>query len=194
MTGPLDEPPSPGRRLDRSRRSAARAAGGPDVDILDLTFSQEGRAWIPATGWSMFPSSIPGGRLCVAARPARLTCGQVVVYAEGRRLVAHRLVAWTDGGWITKGDGVVGCDPLLEDGHVLAVVERAALGPLGWGVRADLRVARVSLCLGQVCQRRLRALPRGLRRAVYLALAAPVLCLLKVLSWPAGGTREPNAR
>jgi hypothetical protein len=193
VTG-LHEPPASGRRLEYPRRSAARAAEESGADVLDLTFSEDGRAWIPAVGWSMFPTSIAGGRLRVAARPEQLACGQVVVYAEGRRLVAHRLVAWTDGRWITKGDGVVGCDPPLEDGHVLAVVERASLGSLGWCVRVDARLAHVSLWLGQACRRRLRGLPRGVQRAVYLALATPVLCLLKVLSWPEGESGEPSAR
>ncbi len=177
--------PPVGRHLEQKRRSSAAENEGRLAGVLDLAWSQEGRASIDAAGWSMFPTSLPGGRLTVAPRPTSLRLGLVVVFAHGRQLVAHRLVAREEAAWLTKGDGVVACDPPRKDAEILGLVERAHLGRLSWRTPANARCARLSLRLGRACEGRLGWLPPALRRAAYVVIAAPVL-LLAMLSWPTG--------
>jgi hypothetical protein len=163
---------------------------------FDIYRDQRASAWIKAQGDSMRPLIAPGAQLLVefGATPARV--GQIALFSQGDRVIAHRLVAWRPGhgGWLAKGDAEAYADGPIEPGDMLGVVRAVRRAPdapattvgcEGWCARA---VARPSRWLGRgaTLARRaaislpgpprrlaLRAIP-PLIRVVALALFAPV--------------------
>ncbi len=66
---------------------------------------QFGRVRLRVSGTSMAPAIRPGDLLSVEAVALdQVARGEVVVFARDGRLIAHRLVAMTEGGLITRGD------------------------------------------------------------------------------------------
>lgn len=75
---------------------------------------------------SMAPIINVGDRLAVAwGRRSRAPRGAVVAYFDGRRIIAHRLMAWTRSGLLLRGDANRVADPLVDVarycGEVVAV-------------------------------------------------------------------------
>jgi hypothetical protein len=100
-------------------------------------------------GTSMCPTLSPGCRIEIAALASRPKVGDIIVFASGRELVAHRLVQRVDDRWITQGDGRLGPDPPITSSQVLGTVVAAvdAKGQSYWpgklsNVEAHLWVAR----------------------------------------------------
>jgi hypothetical protein len=170
------------RRASRSEAEARLA------DVLGLTLANESGAWIDGAGWSMFPTSPPGSRLRVVPRSAELKVGMIAVFAQRGKLVAHRLVSRGSTGWIAKGDGTPLDDPPLPEDRILGIVTGIRFAGRSWVVGADARLARVSERFGRLFNWQ-AAFGRGaavLGRALYLALAVPVLLWPMVLSWQKG--------
>lgn len=75
---------------------------------------------------SMSPIIHAGDQIAVAwVRRSRARRGAVVAYFDGRRVVAHRLLAWTRSGLLLKGDANRDADPAVDIerycGEVVAV-------------------------------------------------------------------------
>ena len=98
------EEPSEGERLDLLEPERLKA-------IIELWRATGKRTEIPVQGRSMFPVLRPGWTLeldhCALDHPF----GAIIVFLQGRLLVAHRVVGRTaDGCYRTKGDALVHFD------------------------------------------------------------------------------------
>ncbi len=71
----------------------------------------------------------PGARLLVAFGALPAGVGEIIVFAQGERLIAHRVVAWRRSGPIAKGDAEAFCDAPLEREHILGVVRALGATP-----------------------------------------------------------------
>jgi hypothetical protein len=153
-------------------------------------------AWVKAQGNSMRPLIAPGARLLVdfGAAPARV--GEIILFQQGDRVVAHRLVAWPSGGPpIAKGDFEPYCDGPVAFDTILGVVRaldadgareatsaacggwsaQAIAGASWWGSRAAALARRMSTVLPDPLRRvALGAIP-PLARVAALALFAPII-------------------
>ena len=112
------------------------------------------------TGHSMTPFIRTGDVLTVEPlRDRRLSRGDVILHAPGRRLVAHRIVGWRGALVRSRGDIAPGEDPPLLPGDVLGIVtavERdgrsVRLGPRP--LRAAIAwLSRTGLLRGLACSR-----------------------------------------
>src|SRR6185295_11859864 len=77
------------------------------------------RAWIAARGDSMRPLITPDARLLVEFGALPIGVGEIIVFAQGERLIAHRVVAWRRSRPIAKGDAEAFCDAPLDLEHIL---------------------------------------------------------------------------
>lgn len=133
---------------------------------------QRRSTWIEAVGPSMHPLIEPGDELLVdfGARPTAR--GEIVVVADGERIVAHRLVAWDHRHGTrrirAKGDAERFADDPLPEAAVLGIVRAARAGSTGREWRRGLRgrtaagIAAVSWAtdrLLRACRRVTRRLP-----------------------------------
>jgi hypothetical protein len=178
-----EEPAREGRRVEVKRRSSRAEDASRMAEVLVLSLSRDGTAWIDGAGWSMFPTSPPGSRLRVAAPAATLGVGEIVVFTRGAKLVAHRLVRRVSEGWIAKGDGTPRQDPPLAETEILGVVHGLRFAGVERGIRADPRAAALSRVLGKLFDwTAAGSACRALGRATYVVVALPGLLGLMVLS------------
>lgn len=111
-------------RDTRNSRMIRRAPVSPESTPLDRP--SEGVTVLYEASASMSPIIRVGDQLAVAWRPrSRPRHGAVVAYFDGRRVVAHRLIAWTRTGLVLKGDAIRDADPFVDPprycGEVVAV-------------------------------------------------------------------------
>ncbi|MCZ7574615.1 MAG: S24/S26 family peptidase [Ardenticatenaceae bacterium] len=76
-------------------------------------------------GTSMVPTLPPGCEIDIVPLPAVVRLGDVVVFAAGDTLVAHRLVHRSRGHWITQGDARRTPDRPLDPALVVGAVRAA---------------------------------------------------------------------
>lgn len=92
-------------------------------------------AWVVASGSSMQPLIQAGDELYVEFGPRRYRLGDIVVFPEGGRFVAHRVVGWTwQGGQrllLTRGDATVDLDRPFAPEHAFGVVRACRRQPDG---------------------------------------------------------------
>jgi hypothetical protein len=98
------------------------------LPLLQDALAQHGRFVFPLRGNSMRPTlpaecEIEVVPLASAPRP-----GQLIVFAVGDSLIAHRFVARRAGFWIAQGDNRRGPDYPLRPEQVLGTVAAARLG------------------------------------------------------------------
>jgi hypothetical protein len=166
---------------------------------FDVYREQGASAWIKAQGDSMRPLIAPGAQLLVEFGAAPLRVGEIILFGQGDRIVAHRLVAWRPGrGLLAKGDAEAYVDTPLDPSDILGVVRALRNGPFGpatqigcagWPARA---VAGVSRWLGR-CARAVRHaatfLPDPLRRMALRAIPpfirVAALALFAPIGWAA---------
>jgi hypothetical protein len=105
------------------RRSSAEVASHRWLEKAWRT-RRSGLVWLTLRGSSMAPTLRDGDRLLVASFAAGEAPrkGDVVIAKLTGRLVAHRLVAQTPQGVLTRGDACVRDDPALEQDEILARV------------------------------------------------------------------------
>ena len=125
-------------------------------------YRRQGRsAWIQATGRSMWPLLAPGDWLLVDfGREPRRT-GDVVLFDDGGRIVAHRVVALRPqrAQILTKGDGSLGFDRPRATADVLGVIRarrragRSHSQSAGCTGILARTAARVSLLVGVLARR-----------------------------------------
>ncbi len=78
--------------------------------VVDLWRTAGKRIEIPVAGESMFPVLRPGWMLVLDHAPSRHPFGSVIVFLQGRLLVAHRVVGRRRGAYLTKGDALLHFD------------------------------------------------------------------------------------
>jgi signal peptidase I len=103
---------------------------GLPVELLDAAAELMGRAGRGGTvrvhGRSMEPTLRAGQVLAVEFAPARLRCGDMLVFRQVDYLVVHRLLGRArrggGGSYRTRGDGLPGLDPPVDPQRVVARV------------------------------------------------------------------------
>ncbi len=73
----------------------------------------------------MQPTMMPGDVVTVICDQRRVKAGEIAVYANGQRLLAHRVVAAGRFGILTKPDSVEHFDAPVQWNQVIGVVDRA---------------------------------------------------------------------
>jgi hypothetical protein len=94
--------------------------------IVDLWRAAGRRTEIPVEGRSMYPMLRSGWRLQLEHAHAEHPFGAIIVFIQGRTLVAHRVVGRRrTGAYLTKGDALLHCDrrPVRPDKILGRVVE-----------------------------------------------------------------------
>ncbi len=131
------------------------------------------RASIEATGGSMRPLIEPGDDLDVDFGADPTATGEVIVFSQGGRVVAHRIVGRRpDGRWITKGDAEPFATEDVSDAEILGVVRSIArldggvmtLDGGGRSARTIAAISRTNCRLERVARRHgpLVGIPTGL--------------------------------
>jgi hypothetical protein len=158
--------------------------------------------WVQAQGGSMRPWIEPGSWMLVEFGAIPAGVGELVLFPQGERIVAHRVVARRNrpGGalLLTKGDAEPYCDAPLVPAEILGVVRALRHRPNVRATRAGCRgfsaraVARLSWwsSRGAALVRRTAALfPDPLRRVVARAIPpfarVAALVLFAPLVWAA---------
>jgi hypothetical protein len=148
---------------------------------FDVYRDQGTSAWIKAQGDSMRPLISPGAQLLVEFGVGPVRVGDIVLFGQGDRIVAHRLIAWQPGcgGWVAKGDAEAYVDGPLEPSDMFGVVRAVRRAPdrpattIGCEGRFAHRIARASRLLGRgatLARRAVALLPDPLRRLALRAI------------------------
>jgi hypothetical protein len=138
--------------------------------------------WISVRGRSMRPLVASDTQMLVAFG-TQPQLGQIALFAEGERLVAHRIVAERSrrypGRIVAKGDAEAVCDPPLEPeailGTVRALRHRGRVSSAGCDGRLSRLIARASRLSGHIASRTNRSarpLPAAWRRRIVGSVSA----------------------
>ena len=138
------------------------ASAGVDIATLAAGFLAHGRTIkFSAPGGSMRPT-IRGGEVIHVepVRPAAIAAGDIILFHQGTRIVAHRVVRVAQSGgvraFLTRGDAAFAADPWVVAGAVMGrviaverggrTVDLAAAGSV-WSGRLGrcMAVARVAV-------------------------------------------------
>lgn len=159
---------APGRAYEEGRPDVTLGPAG----VLDVARAVLGAGHglrFAARGHSMRPWIPHGAVLEVAPRaPAAVRRGDVLLYAAGEQVVAHRVLRLEGSTFVTRGDSAARVDRVAPE-HVLGVVvARLAAGPHG--------ARRVALdgILPRLLGRASSALHRTSRGALRLLVVAPL--------------------
>jgi hypothetical protein len=125
--------------VTRSERLPAEAW----LPLLRDALTREGRFCLPLRGNSMLPTLPTECEIDVVPISDAPAAGQLVVFALGDALVAHRIVRRDGERWIAQGDNRRVADPPLAPGQVLGrVVAAHAGGRRVWPGPAESALAR----------------------------------------------------
>ena len=143
----------------------------PDLGILDearldavlaLWRAAGKRTVLLVAGGSMRPFIHPGWKLVLDHTAARHPFGAIIVFLQGRMLVAHRVVGQDrHGGYLTKGDAILHLDGgSVDDSNVVGRVVAVQYGgrerslPTGRGGRAVVvaSLSRLVAEMNQICR------------------------------------------
>ncbi len=110
-----------------------------------------GRVQLRVVGTSMVPSIRPGDLVSVErVRVGEISPGEIVVFAQEGRLIAHRVVARKggpeDGYLITRGDRTRRTDALVSSTELIGRVTRIERGSSQVRARAQLNMAQQVIC------------------------------------------------
>jgi hypothetical protein len=138
--------------------------------------------WFDASGYSMLPLFWPGCRIRMNLCRERLEVGQVAVFPDGKKLVAHRLIRFdTDKGkWITKGDTLHFFDVPVDEQDIVGIVDFIDQKGKHLWVGADPAVAQLSAQLGRTLEDTLSWLPSIFKKAYYLSIFAPCFITIQM--------------
>jgi hypothetical protein len=131
--------------------------------------------WFDGSGYSMLPLFWPGCRVRMNIHFDRIEIGQVVVFASGKKLIAHRLVSHDSvtRKCITKGDTLHFFDQPVDENDILGVVDFIdQYGKHLW-VGSDPAVAELSTALGRTLEDDLKWWPAICKKIYYLSIFAP---------------------
>lgn len=147
--------------------------GGPFNEAVDAFTSlrQTGRLFLTLRGASMTPELWPGDLLraqrCAISDVAR---GEIVVFEQEGRLIAHRVIAHAECGLLTRGDAAAHADPVVTPDRFLGVVDAGLRNGRGFRPRQRPPVHRRALAallrrwplLSKLAQRLRTVAPGGL--------------------------------
>jgi hypothetical protein len=111
-----------------------------------------------------------------------LEVGQVVVFPDGKKLVAHRLIRFDTekGKLITKGDTLHFFDTPVDEQDIVGVVDFIDQKGKRLWVGADPAVAQLSARLGHTLEHKLSWLPPIFKKAYYLSIFAPCFITIQM--------------
>jgi hypothetical protein len=95
------------------------------LPLLRDALAREGSFRFPLRGNSMRPTLPLMCDIEVIPLPPRVRPGDLIVFAAGDTLIAHRLVRQARGRWIAQGDARLGPDRPLSPDQVLGIVAAA---------------------------------------------------------------------
>lgn len=92
-------------------------------EVGERLLSSGHRVWFKLGGMSMYPYLLPGDKAEVAsANIDNLQLGQIIVFVQNGKWLAHRLVAKTDDQLIAQGDSIPRPDQPISFDHFKGVV------------------------------------------------------------------------
>jgi hypothetical protein len=97
------------------------------LPLVQEALAQRGHFTLPLRGNSMVPTLPQACEIDVVPLTAPPRLGDVIVFASGEALVAHRLVQRRGTVWIAQGDNRRAPDAALRPSRVLGVVSAARL-------------------------------------------------------------------
>lgn len=120
----------------RTDTSLSVQAEAPEADtnmqtwlpLLEEALRREGFFRWRLRGASMWPTLSSGSDILIKPKPHKLRLGEVVVFAQGDALIAHRLVHRRRSGWVTQGDARRTPDPPHHPEDVLGIVVSSSVG------------------------------------------------------------------
>jgi hypothetical protein len=122
------------------------------------------RITLGTEGLSMWPWLRPGGSIVVErCPPEALRRGDIAVWFQGRRFVAHRVVRRMGSLVVTRGDWSMEDDPPVGEAQLLGRVLTRGLGP--FSVRLDRAPVRAAGLAFQLLLRVARRLSHRASRA-----------------------------
>jgi len=137
--------------------------------------------WVAATGYSMLPLFWPGCKVRVNTRFSSLDIGQVVLFIQGRKVVAHRIVQKDDsGGYLTKGDTLCGFDRPLRIDEIVGYVDFVKRFRYVTAVGCDPALAALSLYLGDTIQMHMGNIPVIIQKIFYFTCFIPSFLWLQL--------------
>ena len=161
-----------------------------------VQLEQKGEIWLIGRGQSMLFSFWPGNRVCLRSTDGTERIGTVVAFANGGKIVAHRIVAYTDAGrWITKGDSLESEDAPVGISDILGVVSQVRWRGWTWPTPPDPALARLSRTLGQrfdLACRRVPQVVRFMARGVYVLIMLVLFPFRKRLMIATGSPADSN--
>ncbi len=95
------------------------------LPLLHETLAREGRFRWRLRGLSMGPTLPVDCEIEIVPWGEAVRLGDLIVFAAGDTLVAHRLVRRAGGRWITQGDGRLGPDAAQDPARALGIVVAA---------------------------------------------------------------------
>lgn len=142
-----------GETTPEPNRSQARPAP------FEIYRRRHERRWLRGIGGSMRPLLRDDDEILVEFGAKPRGAGDVVVFAQGGRVVAHRIVGVRDGGArvVTKGDATLRLDPPREATDILGVVcarrrdGRTRASSLALSGPTSRLIAGLSLVVGSSC-------------------------------------------
>jgi signal peptidase I len=112
--------------MDRTDPNRVAVPGTVLEAVLEVWGQARGQHLMPITGRSMLPLLREGDQVLVAHGPSHIRRGDLVVFWDNDRLVAHRVLHTLHGhagpAFITKGDNAPYFDPALSANKVLGRV------------------------------------------------------------------------
>jgi len=98
------------------------------LPLLRETLVNKGHFRWPLQGSSMLPTLPASCEIEIVPLLTDVRPGELIVFANGDALVAHRLVRCSGGHWITQGDGRLGPDSPMDPALALGRVSQAYNG------------------------------------------------------------------
>ena len=132
-----------------------------------------------ARGRSMFPVIQDGEILHVQPASSRLKVGDIVLFREGAKFKAHRIIRKQKDHFITRGDAGIKADAAIQKGQIVGKITAKECAQTGAIVRLGGRRARMKFFAAEARRqaRKYLSRPRGVAGAAlllcFLSLAVP---------------------
>jgi hypothetical protein len=158
-----------------------------EKEKLDCYFSlltqDDNVVWFQAVGYSMLPLFWPGCRIRMNTDFESPEVGEVVVFADARKLIAHRVVAVDiqKQKWTTKGDTLCFFDTSINREDICGVVDFIDQNGKKLWVGSDPAVAALSARLGRILNDKFHFLPKIMKVICYCFFFFPRFISIQVI-------------
>lgn len=138
--------------------------------------------WFRAGGFSMMPLFWPGCKVRLNTSGRELEVGQVVVFLDGKKLIAHRLVDYDEENGVcrTKGDTLSHFDQPVAADEIIGFVDFIDYFGKHLWVGTDPELAGVSAALGRKYEKKGKRLPYIVRIICYYCSYFPVFTWMQM--------------